>query len=144
MTTKVKTIRFDEDTPLGKWASNQEDFSKSTRKALDFVIQRFGTGDLFSAIVDEALHKEANMSSYGVKQPQQTQETSYEKPGTEEEVNEVEESTPGIEEEPVKKTTSGLKAKVQSKRSSQSNGTNENGTGERKTRKGINLNMLSD
>lgn len=143
MTTKVKTIRFDEDTPLGQWASNQEDFSKSTRKALDFVIQRFGTGDLFSAIVDEALHKEANMSSYGVKQPQQTQETSYEKPGTEEEVNEVEESAPEIEE-PVKKTTSGLKAKVQSKRSSQSNGTNENGTGERKTRKGINLNMLSD
>lgn len=143
MTTKVKTIRFDEDTPLGQWASNQEDFSKSTRKALDFVIQRFGTGDLFSAIVDEALHKEANMSSYGVKQPQQTQETSYEKPGTEE-VNEVEENAPGIEEEPVKKTTSGLKAKVQSKRSSQSNGTNKNGTGERKTRKGINLNMLSD
>lgn len=143
MTTKVKTIRFDEDTPLGQWASNQEDFSKSTRKALDFVIQRFGTGDLFSAIVDEALHKEANRGSYGVKQPQQTQETSYEKPGTEE-VNEVEENAPGIEEEPVKKTTSGLKAKVQSKRSSQSNGTNKNGTGERKTRKGINLNMLSD
>ena len=143
MTTKVKTIRFDEDTPLGQWASNQEDFSKSTRKALDFVIQRFGTGDLFSAIVDEALHKEANRSSYGVKQPQQTQETSHEKPGKEE-VNEVEENAPGIEEEPVKKTTSGLKAKVQSKRSSQSNGTNKNGTGERKTRKGINLNMLSD
>lgn len=143
MTTKVKTIRFDEDTPLGQWASNQEDFSKSTRKALDFVIQRFGTGDLFSAIVDEALHKEANRSSYGVKQPQQTQETSNEKPETEEKVNEVEESAHGIEE-PVKRTTSGLKAKVQSKRSSQSNGTNENGTGERKTRKGINLNMLSD
>lgn len=144
MTTKVKTIRFDEDTPLGQWASNQEDFSKSVRRALDFVIQRYGTGDLFSAIVDEAFHKEANRGSYGVKQPQQTQETSYEKPGTEEEVNEVEESTPGIEEDPVKKTTSGLKAKVQSKRSSQSNGTNKNVPGERKTRKGINLNMLSD
>lgn len=143
MTTKVKTIRFDEDTSLGQWASNQEDFSKSVRRALDFVIQRYGTGDLFSAIVDEALQKEANRGSYGVKQPQQTQETSYEKPGTEE-VNEVEENAPGIEEEPVKKTTSGLKAKVQSKRSSQSNGTNKNGTGERKTRKGINLNMLSD
>lgn len=143
MTTKVKTIRFDEDTSLGQWASNQEDFSKSVRRALDFVIQRYGTGDLFSAIVDEALQKEANRGSYGVKQPQQTQGTSYEKPGTEE-VNEVEENAPGIEEEPVKKTTSGLKAKVQSKRSSQSNGTNKNGTGERKTRKGINLNMLSD
>lgn len=143
MTTKVKTIRFDEDTPLGQWASNQEDFSKSVRRALDFVIQRYGTGDLFSAIVDEALQKEANRGSYGVKQPQQTQETPNEKPGTEE-VNEVEESAPGMEEEPVKKTTSGLKAKVQSKRSSQSNGTNKNGTGERKTRKGINLNMLSD
>ena len=143
MTTKVKTIRFDEDTPLGQWASNQEDFSKSVRRALDFVIQRYGTGDLFSAIVDEALQKEANRGSYRVKQPQQTQETSYEKPGKEE-VNEVEESAPGIEEEPVKKTTSGLKAKVQSKRSSQSNGTNKNVSGERKTRKGINLDMLSD
>ena len=52
--TKVKTVRFDENSPVGQWADNQEDFSKSVRKAIDFIVKRYGTDDLISSMVDEA------------------------------------------------------------------------------------------
>lgn len=135
--TKVKTVRFDENSPVGQWADNQEDFSKSVRKAIDFIVKRYGTDDLFSSMVDEAMGNSHQLEPNRVNKPRVKKETP-------EQVTIPKTSTPTAKKKETKqvaKPSGGLKAKIQSKRSSQDN---ESGSEKKKTRKGINLNMLSD
>lgn len=147
--TKVKTVRFDDDSPLGKWADNQEDFSKSVRKAIDFVVKRYGTGDLFDAIVDDAIGNRKMGEANRVKESQnETYNESDKEPEEPEKTvneNEVDESLKDEEKKPVARPKSGLREKVQKNQRKEDNkNSEERNSDKKKIRNKVDLGMLSD
>ena len=147
--TKVKTVRFDDDSPLGRWADNQEDFSKSVRKAIDFVVKRYGTGDLFDAIVDDAIGNRKMGEANRVKEPQnETYNESDKEPEKPEKAvngNEADESLKDEEKKPIARSKSGLREKVQKNQKKEDNKDSEGKKSDKKKiRNKVDLGMLSD